>query len=282
MQGDPRKSPHKAAESDPKSVVILGPCGKEAGGFWRILRWALRGYDGNCLILTDAVPRAPDGIQWQQSRLLLFRCDEASLILADRAFESGALVAVVGGEGIDRRFIPLPKDRATIRAFIHGKPRPLDSVLRERLARAIHENYVAMKRAAGAGDDASLMPWDSLDDGLKESNRAQADAIPSKLRVLGLCVVEPGSEKKGVWLRELSSARVEVLAEIEHGRWVLERLMAGWRLGPRDLEARRSPYLVSWADLADEVRELDRNAVRQIPLLLRVAGIRVARCKERK
>lgn len=102
VQGDPHKSPHKAAESDPKSVVILGPCGKEAGGFWRILRWALRGYDGNCFILTDAVPRAPDGIQWQQSRLLLFRCDEASLTLADRAFESGALVAVVVGGGRDR------------------------------------------------------------------------------------------------------------------------------------------------------------------------------------
>ena len=36
---------------------------------------------------------------------------------------------------------------------------------------------------------------------------------------------------------------------------------AGWRLGPeKDLDRKTTPYLVPWDQLADAVKEYDRNA----------------------
>ena len=59
---------------------------------------------------------------------------------------------------------------------------------------------------------------------------------------------------------------METLAEAEHGRWNTERLLEGWKLGDeKDVNTKVSPYLVSWVDLPDEVREWDRAAVRSIP-----------------
>ncbi len=40
---------------------------------------------------------------------------------------------------------------------------------------------------------------------------------------------------------------------------------------------KKSPYLVSWAELAEEVREWDRQTVRLIPRLLKEYGYEVFR-----
>ena len=71
---------------------------------------------------------------------------------------------------------------------------------------------------------------------------------------------------------------IEVLARAEHARWVSERLRHGWRLGPqRDVTEKRSPYLVPWELLSEEVRDLDRDSVRAIPRLLRESGLSIVR-----
>jgi hypothetical protein len=70
----------------------------------------------------------------------------------------------------------------------------------------------------------------------------------------------------------------EILARFEHVRWVEERLRQGWRLGPRrDAAEKRSPYLVPWEELSEEVRDLDRDSVRAIPRLLDEAGLVIVR-----
>ena len=72
----------------------------------------------------------------------------------------------------------------------------------------------------------------------------------------------------------------EMLAEAEHARWTVERLLAGWTLGEkRDVAGKVSPYLVSWASLPDDVKEWDRRAVRAIPKLLAGAGYEVERAE---
>jgi hypothetical protein len=71
---------------------------------------------------------------------------------------------------------------------------------------------------------------------------------------------------------------VELMAEMEHGRWVVERLLSGWRWGPRkDVRARTSPYLVSWEDLPEPVKEWDRVFVRAIPQILSARGYTLRR-----
>jgi hypothetical protein len=53
----------------------------------------------------------------------------------------------------------------------------------------------------------------------------------------------------------------------------LERLLRGWRYAPKKDEIlKRSPYLVSWEALPDEIREYDLKAVRNFPEILAAGG----------
>jgi hypothetical protein len=89
----------------------------------------------------------------------------------------------------------------------------------------------------------------------------------------------------------LGEEEVEVLAEMEHGRWVVERLQQNWCYdGVRNTEKKLHPDLVGWDKLPDSVKKWDRNAVRNWPKLLAEAGTRIeahqsatpSYCKRRK
>jgi len=149
----------------------------------------------------------------------------------------------------------------------------LDKLQLDDLARAIHEHYVESK-GAPQGDDPSLRPWSTLGESFRDSNRQQADHIPVKLRAVG-CEAVPGGAAAPF---EFTPAEVEVLARVEHARWNAERLLSGWTLGDRaDKQRRISPYLVDWDDLADDIREYDRGAIRAIPRILERAGWSIRR-----
>lgn len=149
---------------------------------------------------------------------------------------------------------------------------------REVLARAVHEGYLQDQLAAGQtpATNPSLKPWHHLPEDLRESNRQQADDMRDKLKAIG-CTLVPcptGVER----LFQFAPAELERLAEMEHQRWVEERRQAGWKRGPqKDAERRITPYLVPWSELAEDVRELDRNAVRRIPRILAKADYAIRR-----
>jgi hypothetical protein len=148
----------------------------------------------------------------------------------------------------------------------------------ELVARAIHADYVRRMRSEGEGssDDPSLLPWDELPETLRDSNRDQAADIESKLAAVSC---EVATEAGGrVLVREFSADEIEQLAGLEHERWEAERLADGWTLGPvKDPVAKRSPYLVPWRDLSEDVRDLDRDTVRRIPQFLGEVGLLVVR-----
>lgn len=145
----------------------------------------------------------------------------------------------------------------------------------ENLARAIHAGYVRRHPQGSAGP--STNPWETLPETLRASNRDQAADIEAKLRAISCEAVEkPGAAEV---VDELDHAEVEKLAEIEHDRWMAERLADGWTLGPvKDVDAKRSPFLVPWAELSEPARDLDRDMVRQIPQALAAVGFTVVRC----
>ena len=147
----------------------------------------------------------------------------------------------------------------------------------ERLAREIHERYRVDQRGKKDPDDPVMQPWENLREDLKESNRKQASQMPEKLQRIGFDFM-PFFEKTKTPL-VLSDEQVEILAEMEHQRWVTERSEDGWILGSsRDPERKISPYLVPWSELAEEVKEWGRNLfVRQIPELLKGAGFEAYR-----
>lgn len=154
------------------------------------------------------------------------------------------------------------------------------SVLVERLARAIHEDYVRRRKAdpTSAGDDPAMRDWGELDESLKDSNRDQALDIERKLEAIG-CKAVPRAEAAGS-LSEFTDDDIEKLARLEHLRWAEQRRREGWRAGPeREPAARRTPYLVPWGELPETVRDLDRDAVRAIPRLLAQSGLAVVRRK---
>src|ERR1017187_10000635 len=152
----------------------------------------------------------------------------------------------------------------------------------EQFARKIHAAYVKMRQAE-AGEDAArqeklkrdpaMRDWDDLPEDFRESNRQQADHIHIKLRALGLEAVEATDARPAV--TEFTPAKIEVLAEMEHRRYLAERRMANWTFGPKKDEARReNPSMIDWDKLTEEVKEYDRVAVRAIPKLLAGAGPR--------
>ncbi|MBN1567642.1 MAG: hypothetical protein JXA73_07330 [Acidobacteria bacterium] len=147
---------------------------------------------------------------------------------------------------------------------------------RDVLARAIHESFVGARTREGrAADDPSMRPWKALDETLKNSNRQQADHIAVKLRAMGCRSVPFGTVESGPVV--LTEKEVELLARMEHARWNAERFLSGWTPGPKDIAKKMSPYLVPWEQLPDNIREYDREAVRQIPHLLSLVGYRIER-----
>jgi hypothetical protein len=80
---------------------------------------------------------------------------------------------------------------------------------------------------------------------------------------------------------EFTKDEIEIMAEMEHGRWNVERLSDGWRWGEKkDVDKKISPYLVGWDQLPENVKEWDREAVRAIPKLLESVGLEIRRREE--
>ncbi|HUK68245.1 MAG TPA: RyR domain-containing protein [Streptosporangiaceae bacterium] len=143
----------------------------------------------------------------------------------------------------------------------------------ESIARAVHQDYVRRRLAQGGmpGSDPALAAWEDLPEDLRESNRLQVADIRAKLGAIGYEFTPEADWDAAPF--ELSAEQVEQLAQAEHDRWQDERRQAGWRYGPvRDASARFSPHLVPWEELSEDVRDLDRDAVRLIPSVLSMAG----------
>ncbi len=132
----------------------------------------------------------------------------------------------------------------------------------ETVARAIHDQYRDRREDEGA----ATAPWEALPAELQGSNRDQAAAIPGKLAMVG-CQLVPTASANG--FEGFTGPEVELLAEREHERWVRERTVSAGPARPGDL--------VPWDELAEDRRELDREAVRAIPAVVAAAGLAVRR-----
>jgi hypothetical protein len=139
---------------------------------------------------------------------------------------------------------------------------------REDLAKEIHKVHLEDQDGKRPVSDPSMHPWDTLQENLRESNRRQADHIPVKLRSVGYGFA-PVVDRNPVIIEFTDPKEIEVMAELEHERWVSERLLDGWVYNKeRDVEKKLSPYLVPWNELPEEVKDWDRRTVRSIPALL--------------
>ena len=159
-----------------------------------------------------------------------------------------------------------------------SRPGVLLDETRERVAKAIHEDYRRHRQAGGGGSVAepSMLPWEQLPESLRDSNRRQAADIGRKLAAIG-CDIEPLLDRNAPPL-VFTPAEVELLARMEHDRWRKERESDGWTYAlEKDVERKKSPYLVPWEDLSEEIRDRDRAPIRAMPAVLAAAGFSICR-----
>jgi hypothetical protein len=168
----------------------------------------------------------------------------------------------------------------------------LDSVLNpellhigthEILSRNIHDEYVKERLREGETlrINPFLVPWDSLPENIKESNRRQADHIGYKLHAIG-CYIVPMYDWKAEPI-EFTPDEIELMAKIEHNLWMEERLKEDWKYAPwlKNPKKKTSPFLIPWGQLPPEEKEKDRDTVRKIPVYLSQGGFQIFRTEKK-
>jgi voltage-gated potassium channel Kch len=147
----------------------------------------------------------------------------------------------------------------------------------EIVARAIHEGYVRYREALDQVPqiDPAVVSWEDLSEEYRESCRRQADHIGMKLKVVG-CGIAPLTDWDAE-LFEFAPQDVEWMAQMEHERWTDERQRDGWSRGPRNSVRKTNPNLVSWEELPEEIKELNREMARGLPAFLASVGLQVHR-----
>lgn len=150
---------------------------------------------------------------------------------------------------------------------------------RDTLARAIHEKYLEEQQGKKPPEDPSMQPWGILAEYLQDSNRGQAEQIPEKLLAVGCCAAPTGNRPLRPFT--FTEPEVEFLAEMEHDRWMKEKLADKWTYGPKKIsEGRIHHCLLAWELLDEPTKDIDRQAVGNIPGILQAAGFEIQRVRK--
>jgi hypothetical protein len=205
------------------------------------------------------------------------------------ALALGATVGVLGWEkdaadeilkdplwSTSKRLFPLPADSKTIRAFVIRDGYPFGETELVQMAQEFHERYRNGNLKKIKPDNLKL--WEHLPDTFKTANKEQAAYSIHILEAAGFGVRKATGQP--VIFKEFTDAEIELMAQLEHGRWNIERLRDGWKPGKRDDEKKLHDCLAPWNQLSDGpdgVKRYDRNAVRAFPEILAEAGLEVFR-----
>lgn len=140
-----------------------------------------------------------------------------------------------------------------------------------------YRSFIEVRR-----EDPAQEPWHKLDEQLKESNRLEVDHIVVKLRAINCSLLDrrtiTGNEENLEEVENFSEAEVDLLARMEHQRWMTERILAGWKYGPKsDKPNKINKNLVPWNQLSQETRDYNLQAIRNLILILRETGQKVVR-----
>ena len=154
-------------------------------------------------------------------------------------------------------------------------PRPLLDNL-EKLAIAIHALFNQKQLERYPDMPLAYPRFTDLPDTLKYSNLRQARSIADKLELMGWEMRPIGSV--GEKVEKISEDDIESLSIFEHDAWVNERIGTGWVYGEvKDIEKKISPYILPYDELPEEIKELDRDTIRNIPELLERIGMNIYR-----
>jgi hypothetical protein len=200
-----------------------------------------------------------------------------------------------GKESFERSALP-PVDQLELHADARDfmglvqQPRLPEKVVKK-LAPRVHEIYFT----CNPDEPNQEKDYEKLTRDYQESNLGFVRNIPRILATLGAYILMPKLAWEGVL--QFSEEENELLAEMEHQRWLEEKIAFGWRYGElRDDKNKIHPALLPWRPLSEEARKAlsplkawafkdvgdqalpekekdkDRCMVRAIPELLDEAG----------
>ncbi|MFC1634706.1 RyR domain-containing protein [Planctomycetota bacterium] len=225
------------------------------------------------------------GVEPQRVRLLGVNGGDITEFEYYLALAMGATVGLIAGSGRkaaviikDRgiadtgQLFELPNDPMTIRAHLlitSTDWRPEN--ITEAAAKEVHKVYCEL--SAKTPDQT----WKDSPEDFKNSCYHQVAYAASILRTAGLTVKKKTSEGKRLDTMKFKTTakQLDKLAQMEHGRWVVERLMQGWTYGKnKSEELKTSPYLVEWnsPSLPDDIKEYDLQFVRHFSRVLEKNG----------
>ena len=163
---------------------------------------------------------------------------------------------------------------------------------REKLAQTAHKTYLEagekvewLNRNSPA--KPSQLPYEELAEMYKWSNRHLADSYILKLKGLGYYLIENENFDTTLYekVENIDVINAEAMAQTEHARFVGERVMAGWTLGPRDDKYKTHPDILTWEQLGStnkQVQDYDKTLVLNMIKNLKENGFTVLRKKEKK
>lgn len=139
----------------------------------------------------------------------------------------------------------------------------------DKLAKAYHENY----RRVVWNDTDATRNWEVLPESLRIANRNAVLHLPAKLSSMGFDitpylkqddVLSPGTapfiQPQDNLIKSESDR--ELLAHLEHERWMMDRWINGWRFAEhRDNNQLHHPDLIPYQQLSEEKKDVDRAFV---------------------
>ncbi|HEX7474850.1 MAG TPA: RyR domain-containing protein, partial [Dehalococcoidales bacterium] len=150
----------------------------------------------------------------------------------------------------------------------------------EIMAKAFHHNRCDYYRAQGyvlgpenseeMKTQSSLMDYDKLPDNEKMQNRNIARYLFDRLGIVGYIIVTNRNDQP---LVEFQQGEIEILAEMEHLRWMNQKFEEGWKHEKTTNNALKlHADLLPWEQLTNASKENDRVVIRDIPKIVASAG----------
>jgi ppGpp synthetase/RelA/SpoT-type nucleotidyltranferase len=216
------------------------------------------------------------GVDPKEVKVLGINGGKISAIEYKMALALGAKVAIIEESGREatkllnnpfwrysKGLLCVPEDAQTVRVFLRSGSYKLPETMRTSVAKEFHNVY----------QESTKQNWQDLREGFKESNLQAADHIMEKLRSMGYEAVRVKGKAR---VKKFTENEIEMMAEMEHGRWNVERLMDGWRWGEKkDVDKKINPSLIGWKYLPDDIRQYDRDMVKMIPEILASLGYEI-------
>lgn len=143
-----------------------------------------------------------------------------------------------------------------------------DSV--DTLAKSMHAAY----RAVATGDSPSNVDWDDLGEDMRNANRRLVVHIAAKLSsaeldienwIKSIDVDNNNAEFPAFGAIEDKPSMVNVLARLEHERWMADRRLSGWRYGTvRNNPKRIHPDLIPYDALSEQSQSYDIKMIEEL------------------